>query len=81
MQFQADVLGVDVVRPAVAETTALGAAYLAGLSVGLWPDLAALERQWQEQRRFKPSIDAKGRAALLQQWQRAIERSKGWARD
>ena len=79
MQFQADVLGVDVVRPAVAETTALGAAYLAGLSAGIWPDFAALERQWREQRRFKPSIGASTRSGLLRHWQRAIERSKGWA--
>jgi glycerol kinase len=81
MQFAADVLGVDVVRPAVAETTALGAAYLAGLSAGIWPDFAALERQWREQRRFKPSIGAQERVALLRHWQRAIERAKGWARE
>lgn len=79
MQFQADVLGCDVVRPAVAETTALGAAYLAGLSVALWPDFAALEGQWREQRRFRPSIDSKKRNELVKNWHRAIERSKSWA--
>ncbi len=81
MQFQADVLGVDVVRPSVAETTALGAAHLAGLSVGLWPDFITLEQQWQEQRRFTPSMGASARDDLLRHWQRAVERSKGWARE
>ena len=56
MQFQADILGVDVVRPSITETTALGAAYLAGLQAGFWSDLDALERLWHEDRRFTPSI-------------------------
>ena len=77
-QFQADVLGVPVVRPKVTETTALGAAYLAGLAVGLWrqPDLSAL---WQVDRRFEPAMPADRREALYRGWLRAVERAKGWA--
>jgi glycerol kinase len=80
MQFQADILGVDVVRPSVTETTALGAAYLAGLQCGFWPDLAALERHWREERRFRPALGAEQRAELMAGWRRAVERSRGWAR-
>ncbi len=78
MQFQADVLGVDVVRPRIAETTALGAAYLAGIAVGLWR-FDTVVQQWQEQRRFHPRMDEAARLDLLRHWKRAIERSKGWA--
>ncbi len=81
MQFQADLLGVPVSRPAVVETTALGAAYLAGLQVGLWPDVETVGRQWREAARFMPSMDAPRRAELLGRWRRAVERSRGWARD
>ncbi len=76
MQFQADILGVPVVRPACIETTALGAAYLAGLHVGFWPDIDAVASQWREAARFKPSIDSAERAKLLAKWHRAIERSR-----
>ncbi len=79
MQFQADVLGVDVVRPRIAETTALGAAYLAGIWVGLWPNFDTLVQQWREQRRFHPRMDEAVRLDLLRHWKRAIECSKGWA--
>jgi len=75
MQFQADVLGVDVVRPRVTETTALGAAFLAGLQSGYWNDLDAIERLWREERRFTPSIDAAARDALLTGWRNAVKRT------
>jgi glycerol kinase len=81
MQFQADVLGAAVVRPACVETTALGAAYLAGLQAGYWPDVASVARQWREDRRFTPAIGEGRRAELLDRWRRAVERSRGWAGD
>jgi glycerol kinase len=79
MQVQADVLGVPVVRPAVLETTALGAAYLAGLQVGYWDDVATVARQWREDARFTPAMAAGAREAALATWRRAVERSRGWA--
>ena len=78
MQFQADVLGTDVVRPRVTETTALGAAYLAGLSVGFWRDFDDVAQHWQEDRRFKPQIDAKKREDLIAGWRKAVERASKW---
>jgi glycerol kinase len=78
MQFQADILGVDVVRPHVAETTALGAAYAAGLSVGLWPDLAALRGLWAEDARWSPRMDPGERERLHGRWQEALQRSLDW---
>lgn len=81
MQFQADVLGVDVVRPAVVETTALGAAYLAGLQVGYWKGLDDVAGHWREDRRFRPAMDAAKRKELVAGWSRAIERAKGWEVD
>jgi glycerol kinase len=78
MQFQADLLGVPVVRPSVTETTALGAAYLAGLAVGFWPDRATIARQWKAERTFEPEMPAAEREALLHGWQRALERARGW---
>jgi glycerol kinase len=81
MQFQADILGIDVVRPRVTETTALGAAYLAGLGCGFWPDVAAVSGQWREERRFVPAMPADRRAALSAAWSRAVERSRDWAAD
>ena len=81
MQFQADVLGVPVVRPACIETTALGAAYLAGLQTGFWKDVDTVARQWREDARFWPRTDAARRGALLGRWRRAVERSRDWARD
>lgn len=79
MQFQADVLGVDVVRPRIVETTALGAAYLAGLHVGYWSDLDAIERLWQQERRFEPRIDSAARSKLIDGWHTAVTRTLGKA--
>lgn len=78
MQIQADVLGVPVQRPAVTETTAVGAAYLAGLAVGFWPGVEALEAAWSVERTFEPRMAADQRDALLAGWQRAVERAKRW---
>jgi glycerol kinase len=77
MQFQADMLGVPVVRPAVLETTALGAAYLAGLQVGFWDDVETVAGQWRESARFAPAMGAAQRDNLLTGWGRAVERSRG----
>jgi len=79
MQFQADVLGVPVVRPKIYETTALGAAYLAGLAVGFWKTTDALSAQWQLDRRFEPAMSAARRAALKSGWSKAVKRSRAWA--
>lgn len=78
MQFQADVLGVPVVRPRVSETTGLGAAYLAGLQSGYWSGVEELERHWQEDARFTPTMDAEQRSHLIEEWHRAVERSRNW---
>ena len=78
MQFQADLLGVPVVRPKVTETTALGAAYLAGLAVGVWPSPQDLQAKRQGDVRFEPRMDQQLRTQLRARWQRAIERSKTW---
>ena len=78
MQMQADVLGIDVVRPKNAETTVLGAAYLAGLAVGYWPNREAIASQWEVDRVFHPQIDAEAREAVLRTWRRALERAKAW---
>jgi glycerol kinase len=79
MQFQADILGVDVVRPQVAETTALGAAYLAGLAVGYWKDIGELKEQWKLEHRFTPSMPVAEVDACLAGWKRAINAAKAWA--
>ncbi|BDU78336.1 glycerol kinase GlpK [Mesoterricola sediminis] len=79
MQFQADVLGVTVVRPRVTETTALGAAYLAGLAVGFWDTPEQLARNWRPEARFEPTLDATERSARLDRWHRAVARAKDWA--
>jgi glycerol kinase len=79
MQFQADVLGVPVVRPKVAETTALGAAYLAGLAVGYWRDTGDVAANWQVGRRFEPAMSRDRAAALTADWDKAVVRSKAWA--
>ena len=79
MQFQADVLGVPVVRPAVTETTALGAAYLAGLAVGYWTSADAITGQWRVDRRFEPRMAAADASILRRRWSDAVERAKGWA--
>jgi glycerol kinase len=78
MQMQADVLGKPVVRSAVTETTALGAAYLAGLAVGLWPSAAALSDRWRADRRFEPARDARSVELQRQRWAEAVRRTRGW---
>lgn len=79
MQFQADILGVPVECPAVTETTALGAAYLAGQATGFYPAQAELAQQWRVERTYEPRMSADQRDALYAGWQRAVERSKAWA--
>jgi len=79
MQFQADILGRPVERPQVVETTALGAAYLAGLAVGFWKDRAEIAALWKKGKTFQPVMEEKRRKALYANWQRAVERSRGWA--
>jgi glycerol kinase len=78
MQFQADLLGAPVLRPQVTETTALGAAYLAGLAVGFWTGPDELRAKREGDRRFDPRMDEGERAARREEWQRAVERSKAW---
>jgi glycerol kinase len=78
MQFQADVLGVPVVRPAVTETTALGAAFAAGLACGFWRDREELRERWRADRRWEPQLDASSRERGLARWKLAVERSLGW---
>jgi glycerol kinase len=79
MQFQADLLGVPVLRPQVLETTALGAAYLAGLATGVWKNTAAIGRQWAVGRRFEPAMSRAEASARMAGWARALQRSKDWA--
>ena len=78
MQFQADVLGVPVVRPAVSETTALGAAFAAGLAVGFWADQDELRERWREDRRWEPEMDELERERGYAQWKKAVTRSFDW---
>jgi glycerol kinase len=78
MQMQADILGVPVVRPVVAETTALGAAYAAGLAVGFWDDLESLRQNWNEDKRWQPAWSDEQRAEGYAGWKKAIERTFGW---
>jgi glycerol kinase len=81
MQFQADMLGVRVRRSVVTETTALGAAYLAGLAVGYWHDPADIARNWALDREYQPAMRPEDRDARYARWQKAIGRAKGWAKD
>jgi glycerol kinase len=78
MQLQADLLNVPVIRPKVAETTALGAAYLAGLAVGFWKSQADIARQWQVDKRFKPAMKPAVRTRIAKGWQRALSRARAW---
>jgi len=78
LQFQADLLGVPVVRPAVTETTALGAAYLAGLAVGFWKSADEIAGQWRVDRRFEPSMPRATASRLRERWREAVGRSRGW---
>jgi len=81
MQFQADILGVPVVRPVVAETTALGAAYAAGLAVGFWKNLGELSANWHEDTRWLPRIDEAERARRMRLWKKAVTRTFDWVDD
>ncbi|WP_087724901.1 glycerol kinase GlpK [Pandoraea sp. PE-S2T-3] len=81
MQWQADLLGADVVRPHVIETTAAGAAYLAGLAVGFWPDIDTLQRQWQLQQRFSRKLSEEEVNRAVKGWQRAVRAAKVWAEE
>jgi glycerol kinase len=78
MQFQADILGVAVERPEVAETTALGAAYLAGLAVGFWQDTGDVTKNWALDRRFEPQMDEEKREKLFRGWKKAVQRALDW---
>ncbi len=78
MQFQADLLGVPVVRPKILETTALGAAYLAGLTTGVWENRAAIAKHWKAARRFEPRMPSAETGRRMDEWRRALERAKNW---
>ncbi|MBP0986421.1 MAG: glycerol kinase GlpK [Oscillospiraceae bacterium] len=80
MQFQSDITGIDIIRPRTLETTALGAACLAGLAVGVWKDEAELKSSWAVEKKFSPEIDAEKRERLTAGFDRAVERSSGWAK-
>jgi glycerol kinase len=79
MQFQADLLGVPVVRPRVTETTALGAACLAGLALDFWSSSEEMAAQWQAERRFEPAMRSERRSELTERWSRAVDRARSWA--
>jgi glycerol kinase len=78
MQFQADILDVPVVRPKVAETTALGAAYAAGLAIGFWENIDELRENWCEDRTWQPQMDAKTSDNLFAGWKKAVTRTFDW---
>jgi glycerol kinase len=78
MQFQADLLNVPVIRPEVAETTSLGAAYAAGLAVGFWEDIDSLRQNWQEDKRWSPAMAEDRRSALYRGWKKAVTRTFDW---
>jgi glycerol kinase len=79
MQFQADLLQSKVIRPRITETTALGAAYLAGLATGYWSDMKEIRSQWQIETTFSPKIDDSERHLLIKGWHRAVKAAKAWA--
>ena len=81
MQFQSDILSVNVVRPSVVETTALGAAYLAGLAVGFWSSIEEISKQWEEDKKFIPAMDSEQKETLISQWSRAINATLAWSKD
>ena len=78
MQLQSDILGVPCVRPTVDETTALGAAYAAGLAIGFWKGLDDLRKNWGVDRRFEPEISDDKRRELYEGWNKAVKRATGW---
>ena len=81
MQFQADILNTVVVRPVVTETTALGAAYLAGLAVGFWQNMEAIQDQWQADKKFSPNMNDETRIKLSKDWQRSVRAAKAWVEE
>jgi glycerol kinase len=81
MQFQSDIMNTTVVRPVITETTALGAAYLAGLAVGYWPNMDAIHDQWQVDKKFTADMNEEERNTLTKQWQRSVKAAKVWADD
>jgi glycerol kinase len=81
LQFQADLVGVPVRRAAIQETTALGAAFLAGIAEGMWESAAAVNASWQSAATFSPAMDGAERDRRRADWRRAVERARGWARE
>jgi glycerol kinase len=81
MQFQSDLLQAKVVRPKITETTALGAAYLAGLATGYWTDIKEIRKQWQVDKTFSPGIAGKETSALVKGWKRAVKAAEAWAEE
>ena len=79
MQFQSDVLNTKVIRPEITETTALGAAYLAGLAVGYWNDMNEISGQWQVERTFEPKMQTSQKNELIKGWERAIKAAQFWS--
>jgi glycerol kinase len=79
MQFQSDILGVNVVRPTITETTALGAAYLAGLAVGYWKNMDDIQEQWQVNKTYSPQMKKDAVDSLLRGWQKAVNAAVAWA--
>ena len=81
MQFQSDILQANVIRPKITETTALGAAYLAGLATGFWKNADEISSQWQIDKVFSKCIDSKSRDNLVKGWNRAVHAAKAWSGD
>ena len=81
MQFQADIMGCTIRRPMIRETTALGAAYLAGLATGVWKDLEDIKAQWTLDRVYQPEMAGETREKLLAGWLKAVQRASGWAEE
>ena len=81
MQFQSDIMNTTVIKPVITETTALGAAYLAGLAVGFWPNMEAIQHQWQVDKKFTATMQEEERNKLTRQWQRSVKTAKAWADD
>jgi glycerol kinase len=81
MQFQSDILQTKVIRPRVSETTALGAAYLAGLAVGYWGGLEEIRQQWQTDQIFTPAMKPEETQALIRGWHRAVRAAEAWANE
>ncbi len=79
MQFQSDILNCKVIRPKITETTALGAAYLAGLAIGFWKNINEIEKYWKAEKVFKPSMAAGARKKEMEKWMKAIRAAKLWA--